>query len=117
MLKTFALYDKDNNDKKVGVLSYDTGSKQFGIEVSDGIPVEELPLSLEIRVKDDARVIGNDEAISWVRSRICPPGRHNILEILHEYGLKEYDEFELLMVTKAQCDKDGLYLADLQPTG
>jgi len=56
--------------------------------------------------------MSNENVMQWIQGRICPPGRHNIREILKDNGLDEYDEFGLLMVTKGRCDKDGLYLVE-----
>ena len=112
MLKSFALHDANLNDKQVGIFTYDAETKQFAMSIDRSIPVEDLPLSLELLTHKGNYNIGHDDTIRWVRSRICPPGRHNIREILSELGLKEYDEFEIISATKARCDKDELYIRE-----
>ena len=72
-----------------------------------------LPLSLEILVHKGNYAPGHDDVLRWVRGRICPPGRHNINEILAGIGLSEYDEFKLLEATGAKCDKDELYMLEI----
>ena len=110
MLKNFALRDSALNDRQVGTFTYDTNLKQFSMTIREDITKDELPLSLEGFVNRGKYILSNDNVLSWIRGRICPPGRHNIREILKNNGLNEYDEFGLLMVTKGKCDKDDLYL-------
>ena len=113
MLKRFALHDENLGGRRVGTLTYDTARKAFAMDVDPGVPIADLPLSLEILVHRGDYAIGHDWAMRWVRARICPPGRHNIREILAELGLDAYDEFGILAATEARCDKDGLYIAAL----
>ena len=112
MLRSFVLFDANLNDKQVGIFTYNTDTKQFAMIVDSSIPLEDLPLSLELLVSKGNFEIGHDDTIRWVRARICPPGRHNIREILSGLGLKEYDEFELILATKAKCGNDDLYIVE-----
>lgn len=112
MLQSFALLDGRLGDRQIGTLTYDTDKKRFEMTI-DNIPLADLPISLEARVWKGNRTIDHSETMTWIRERICPPGRHNISEILRDNGLSEYDEYGLLMLTKAKCDKDELYLAPL----
>jgi hypothetical protein len=98
-------------DRQVGTFVYDTASKRFAMTVDGSIPLDDLPLSLELLVLNGIYDIGHDDALLWIRERICPPGRHNIHEILSEIGIDEYDEFSIIAATEARCDKDGLYFA------
>ena len=113
MLRSFAIHDANLNDIQVGMLTYDTGHQQFMIMVDDSVNIDDLPLSLELLVHNENYNIGHDDAIRWVRSRICPPGRHNIREILSEIGIPEYDEFEIIAATEGKCGNDDLYLVEL----
>ena len=110
MLYSFALCDGDMDDKQVGTFSYDTESKQFAMTISEDIAIADLPLSLEGFANRNKYVLSNEDALRWIRGRICPPGRHNMRDILKDNGLQEYDEFGLLMITNAKCDKDALFL-------
>jgi len=113
MLRNFALCDGDIKNKQIGTFTYDTEAKQFSMTIMDNVPNEVLPLSLEGFVNKKKYVLSHEDTMRWIRGRICPPGRHNIREILRDNGLNEYDEFELLMITKAKCDKDNLHLCPL----
>ena len=111
MLKRFALNDGNSGDRQVGTFTYDTVTQQFAMTISKDIPSEDLPLSLEGFSLRGKYELSHEDVLRWIRGRICPPGRHNIREILRDNGLNEYDEFGLLMVTKGKCDMDELYLA------
>ena len=50
----------------------------------------------------------------WVQQRIVPQDRQNIGQVLKENGLKEYDEFQLLMLTKGRCAQDDCYLEEIK---
>jgi len=110
MLRSFAIHDSDLDDKQVGTLSYDKETNMLAMTIAKDIDKTDLPLSLEGFVNKNKYVLSHEDALRWIRGRICPPGRHNIREILKDNGLKEYDEFELLLLTNAKCDKDALYL-------
>ncbi|MDR2572493.1 MAG: hypothetical protein LBD23_19655 [Oscillospiraceae bacterium] len=112
MLKTFALYDGNQNDRQVGIFTYDVESKIYSITINEDVEKDKLPLSLEGFVNKQKYVLSNENTLRWIRERICPPGRHNIRNILKDNEIKEYNEFELLMLTKARCDKDDLYLVE-----
>ena len=115
-MKVFALND-DALQKQVGVFRYDIDKKQFSMSILPDIPAADLPLSLEIFAANGKRELGNEDVLTWLRGRICPPGRQNINSILKEHQLPEYDEFSMLMHTMARCDKDELYLAASMPGG
>ena len=110
MLFSFALCDGDLDDKQVGTFSYDTESKQFAMTISSDVAKADLPLSLEGFTNRNKYVLSHEDVLRWIRGRICPPGRHNIRDIIKDNGLQEYDEFGLLMITNAKCDKDALFL-------
>jgi len=106
------LCDGNLGDRQVGTFSYDTEAKLFSMTILEDVPGDDLPLSLEGFVNREKYVLSHEDVLRWIRGRICPPGRHNIREILRDNGLEEYDEFGLLMVTMAKCGKDDLYLVD-----
>ena len=112
MLYSFALCDRDLDDRQVGTFSYNTESKQFSMTIFKDVEKEDLPLSLEGFANRNKYELSQEDVLRWIRGRICPPGRHNIRELLRANGLNEYDEFGLLMITGAKCDKDALYLRE-----
>jgi hypothetical protein len=112
MLKTFGLFD-GSLGRQVGALRYDVDHKAFSMTIDGDVPLADLPLSLEIFAGSGVLELNHRDVLEWIRGRICPPGRQNIVSILDELGLPEYDEFGILMSTMARCDKDELYLRDV----
>ena len=112
MLRSLALVDGRLGDARVGTFIYDNDTRQFSMTISRDIPPNDLPLSLEGFVFRGKYELPHEDTLRWIRRRLCPPGRHNIREILRVNGLEGYDEFGFLMVTKAKCDNDELYLVE-----
>ena len=110
MLQSFAINDGDLNDRQVGTFSYDIETKKFAMTIDESVEKADLPLSLEGFANKNKYILSHEDTLRWVRGRICPPGRHNMRDILKHNGLDKYDEFELLMITNAKCDMDSLYL-------
>jgi hypothetical protein len=113
MLRNFNLHDGNLDGRHVGAFAYDTATRQFSMSIRQDVPADDLPLSLEGFVCRQIYELSHEDALCWIRGRICPPGRHNIREILRDNGLSEYDEFDLLTVTMARCDMDDLYLVEI----
>jgi len=113
MLRNFVILDGNLGDKQVGAFSYDILTKRFSMTISKDTPKEDLPLSLEGFANRGKYDLSQEDVRRWIGGRVCPPGRHNIREILRDNGLEEYDEFGILMLTMAKCDKDDLYLVEV----
>ena len=111
MLKSFELRDGALADRQVGTFNYDAIAKRFEITIAQDVVATDLPLSLEGYALKGVYTLTHEDALRWIRARICPPSRHNIRELLSDNDLQEYDEFGLIMATRARCDKDDLYLA------
>ncbi|MCL2249004.1 MAG: hypothetical protein FWC13_07010 [Oscillospiraceae bacterium] len=112
MLRNFVLLDGNLGDRQVGTFNYNTQTMEFGMTISQDVPPEDLPLSIEGYALNAKFVVSHADTLRWVRGRICPPGRHNIRDILKDNNLDEYDEFSLLTLFNARCDKDDLYLVE-----
>ena len=113
MLRNFSIHDGNMGGIQVGTFAYDTESRRFSMTISKDVPTDDLPLSLERFAFRHKYELSHEDVLRWIKGRICPPGRHNIREILRDNGLSEYDEFGLLMVTMARCGMDELYLEEM----
>lgn len=109
-VRTFALM-RDNT--RVGTLEYDTEQKEFHVHVSRDVPMSILPGYLLIPAEAGVYDLTPEQSMSFVRHRICPPGRHNIKEILWNIGLKEYDEFGILLYNEARSVVDDMYMVEI----
>jgi len=112
MQKQFAICDPLLKNKSVAVLYYDTDNRKFTIKIDNEADVKKLPLSLKMHAELGRYELNEDFSMDWVRARICPPSRHNILSILQEIGLPEYDEFGILMHTNGESLMDDLFLTE-----
>lgn len=57
--------------------------------------------------------VTGDRARYWVHRRVCPPGRHNIKEILKSNGLTEYNASVILANNGGRCDKDDFWFEEV----
>lgn len=64
--------------------------------------------------KQGRRVITGSDAKYWLSKRICPPGRHNIRDILKNNGLKEYNAAVLIAHNKGICSWDELWFEEIE---
>ena len=86
---------------------------RFSLELSSRCRESDLPLSLSFLAKRDTRIALPEESEDWVRSRIVPEDRHNIVEVLLANGLAEYNEVsncvsaETVAAVDAACDFTG----------
>ena len=59
------------------------------------------------------RIAESTASTATGQQRIIPQDRQNIGQILRDNGLKEYDEFSLLMLTMGRCEQDDCYLEEI----
>lgn len=113
-MKIFAIRDEsDKTQKDLAFLFYYEIEKQFFIELPDNADYWENPILLGSFVKRGEKTVSPYWSKIWVQQRIIPRNRQNIDQILRDNGLKEYDEFELLMLAKGRCAQDDCYLVPL----
>ena len=113
-MRIFAIKDDTLSQEIVlGYLIYYENAKAFYIELPDDADPWETPLLLSSFVKRGERSVSSYWSRLWVQQRIIPRDRQNIGQVLKENGLKEYDEFQLLMLTMGRCAQDECYLEEI----
>ena len=113
-MRIFAIRDESHpRDAVLGYLIYYELPKAFYIELPDHADPWETPLLLSSFVKRGQYSVNSYWSRMWVQQRIIPQDRQNIGQILKENGLKEYDEFQLLMLTMGRCAQDDCYLEEI----
>lgn len=113
-MKIFAIRDKKTNpNKDLAYLLYYEKEKRFYIELPENADAWETPLLLDSFVKRGETTVNSYWSKRWVEQRIIPPDRQNIVEILRDNHLKEYDEYELLMLAMGQCAQDDYFLVPM----
>lgn len=94
-------------------LIYYEKAKAFYIEMPEDADPWETPLLLSSFVERGQRSVDSYWSRLWAQQRISPQDRQNIGQVLKENGLKEYDEFQLLMLTMRRCAQDDCYLEEI----
>lgn len=111
-MKVFAIRDaNDTTNRDLAYLLYYEREKVFYIELPEDADFWNTPLLLSSFAKRNIRTVNPYFSKLWVQQRIVPADRQNIGQILKENGLKEYDEFELLMLADGRCEQDDYYLS------
>jgi hypothetical protein len=113
-MRLFAIKDETlPRDMILGYLIYHEASKTFYIELPDGADGWDLPLLLSSYADQGEYSIDSAWSRRFVQQRIVPQDRQNIGQILKDNGLKEYDEFSLLMLTMGRCEQDDCFLEEI----
>ena len=114
ILKVRQFYWKvPNFDKPIGKLTYDIDSDIYTIEVFD-VDREYLPFYMTAIADFQNGHLTGDMARSWVASRVEPPERPEISDILKCAGLKSYSVFGLLVFHKGKACYDKMYLEEIK---
>lgn len=113
-MKIFAIRDEhDLSSKDLAYLLYYEKAKKFYIELPHYCDPWEVPLLISSFAEKGSLTINSYWSKIWVQQRIIPNDRQNLGQILKENNLKEYDEYELLMLSKGRCEQDDYYLVQI----
>lgn len=113
-MKIFAIRDESAQEQTdLAYLLYYKVEKRFYIELPEDADPWETPLLLSSFVKKGERTVDSYWSKIWVQQRIVPADRQNLGQILKENRLKEYDEFDLLMLAMGRCAQDDYYLVPI----
>lgn len=116
-MRIFAIRDEDQSMViDLGYLIYYEKTKSFYIELPENADPWETPLLLSSFVKRGEHTVNAYWSKLWVQQRIVPQDRQNLGQVLKENGLKEYDEFALLLLAHGRCAQDSFYLAEIDET-
>lgn len=110
-MKLFALRDEASPSRDLAYLECYEAPRAFYFELPPGADPWELPFILHEFAQRSALTVDAAWSRRWVESRIVPPERQNLGEVLRENGLAEYDELHLLELTGGRCAQDSFFLA------
>jgi predicted DNA-binding transcriptional regulator AlpA len=114
-MKIFAIRDEtDKNKKDLAYLLYYEMEKRFYIELPDDADPWETPLILSSFVKRGEKTVNSYWSKLWVQQRIVPADRQNLGQILKDNRLKEYDEYNLLILSMGRCAQDDYYIVPIE---
>ena len=100
-------------DTILGYLIYYEIPKAFYVELPDDADFWKTPPILSSFVERNEYTVSSSWSHRWVQQRIVPRDRQNIIQILRDNDLKEYDEFSLLMLAMGRCEQDDCYLEEV----
>ena len=113
-MKLFAIRDEtDKSARNAAYLIYYEGVKKYYIELPEDADAWNTPLLLASRLEKKEHSINSYWSELWVRQRIVPTDRQNLAQILKDNGLKEYDEFKLLSLSRGRCAQDDYYIVPM----
>lgn len=87
---------------------------RFSLEVASSCTERDLPLSLSFCLRREGRRASEHESLDWVRSRIVPENRQNIVEVLLANGLTEYDDVNLLAACEGRSSDDDFFTYEVE---
>ena len=114
-MRIFAIRDELSVERKdLAYLLYYEVDKKFYIELPENADPWEVPLLLSSFVKRNEKTVNSYWSNVWIQQRIVPTDRQNLGQILRDNNMKEYDEFELLMLSMGRCPQDDFYLVAIE---
>lgn len=116
-MKIFAIRDESAVKQiDLAYLLYYESEKRFYIELPENADPWETPLLLSSFIKKGETSVNSYWSKIWVQQRIVPTDRQNLGQVLKDNNLKEYDEFDLLMLGMGRCAQDDYYLVPIEET-
>lgn len=113
-MKIYAIYDKDTyRAPALGYLFCYEKANEYIIELNDCLDEWEAPVLFQGLVKKGIYTVPKYISLLWVRERVIPSGRQNIGSILKNAKLREYNEMELLALSKGRCSQDNCYIEEI----
>lgn len=114
-MKIFAIRDEFASEQMdLAYLLYYELEKRFYIELPEDADPWDTPLILSSFAKKGETSVNSYWSKMWVQQRIVPADRQNLGQILRDNKLKEYDEFDLLMLAMGRCAQDDYYLVPME---
>ena len=114
-MKLFAIRDESAAEQiDLAYLLYYEVEKRFYIELPENADPWETPLLLSSFIKKGKTSVNSYWSKIWVQQRIVPTDRQNLGQVLRDNNLKEYDEFDLLMLSMGRCAQDDYYLVPIE---
>lgn len=101
---------ENRNDKLIGILYYFERHERFYIELLNEIDEWDGPAMFMKKIREGVRSIDHVSALKWVNERIIPRERQNLGAILRDNGLKEYNEYRMLMLSEGRGSMDEEYI-------
>lgn len=110
-MRIYALRDEESEALgDLAILECYEYPRSFFFELPPDADPWALPFILHEFAQRGARTIDATWSLRWVQSRVVPPERQNLGEVLRENGLSDYGELGILALTEGRCSQDACYL-------
>lgn len=113
-MRIYALRDEEN--ELAGDLAYlecYERPQSFFFELAPNADPWALPFILYEFAQRGKHTIDALWSLRWVQSRLLPPERQNLGEVLRENDLYEYNELKLIELTRGRCCQDSCVLVPM----
>ena len=107
-----SFYVKDSR-ATYGILSYSPDTKEFCLSINRDVDLGSAPILISMFAEKGMYDLDAGWSLRWVKERIIPPTRQNILEILKENNIPGYDEFQMLLYTQGRCPQDDMWIEEI----
>ena len=115
-MKRFALKDGTDRDFSIlAILSYFETEDEYYIDMPANTDPWTVPFVLSSFASRKQWNVDAAWSKRWVESRLVPPSRQNLGEVLRENNLTSYDTVRLLEMTEGRNSQDDCYLEPLPP--
>lgn len=108
MLEKYAILRFNYTDNIIAYIYNDSVSKEKKIELVE-TDSEKIPGLLKLGLRTN-NIIEHSDVMYWISTRVPPPERHNIHGILESFGLKKYDEWDLLLAYDGRSVRDDIFI-------
>ena len=115
-MRAFAIVDmsqRPSRRKPCATLFYNEDTREYRIEIDPAAGEDDVPMLLIPFIWRKQRTLDATWSRKWVQERIVPPSRQNLGQILKANGLEDYDEFQMLMISKGRCCQDDFALVEI----
>ena len=113
-MRIYALRDEEGSaSEDLAFLECYERPRSFFFELPPDADPWAMPFILHEFAQRGTHTIDATWSLRWVQSRVLPPERQNLGEVLRENGLSDYDELRLLELTEGRCSQDACYLVPL----
>lgn len=113
-MKICSIYNEYDKEKHpVAYLIYYEKYECFYIEIDEEAGFDNLPMMLALFQRQGIHSIDSLWSKKWVCSRIIPPDRQNLGQILKKNNISYYDEYQLLIKSKGKCSHDDFGVEEI----
>lgn len=101
---------KNSKGLKLANVYYNSKTKKWSSSIEKKIDLKTCPVYLYCMANKQKYRLDNEKTLKFIGERLIPPTRHNIGAFLKKNRIKEYNEYDLLKLSKGKCCLDNCYI-------